>query len=434
MAKQIRRKDDKGNVLEKGEGQRKNGSYFFEWKDGYGQRHYIYAATLQELREKKKDATFDLLTGVKFDKKNMTLNEALEFWKQSRESDIAIGALKPTTINQYLCAYNNHVRDSLGNLKIKDITKRKLEAFYKGKLADGLGISQIINIAKPINQTLAIAEDEDWIRRSPTKRALRVVSASAKQQSEEVAGSIKALTQEEQTVLLDWLSRHPDRFPLKCIVTLFLYTGLRIGELSGLQSYNVFESCLRVEHSFAYFSDVRDGDRRMVRAMQKPKTRAGRRTIPLLEPAKKAIQDYQEWVEDSGIKLVEPVDGFSDFIFLTRKGYPHTDAGINVALKRVIATINKEKELMGDPMRLPYISCHWLRRTFATRLCEAGVSLRVAQYLMGHKDINITANIYTAVQDGLATREMLKLKHQKNPVALPSNVFNLQQTYNKFAV
>ena len=151
MAKLIRRKDKNGIVLEKGEGQRKYGRYFYEWSDELGERRFIYATTLVELREKEKTVAYDVLTGIKQDGANLTLNEALEYWIKIREDDVTIGAIKPTTLSQYLCTYKNHVRDSLGNLKIKDITKPKLAAFYKRKMADGLGISQITNIAKPLS-------------------------------------------------------------------------------------------------------------------------------------------------------------------------------------------------------------------------------------------------------------------------------------------
>ena len=137
MAKLTRRKDKNGLVLEKGEGQRKDGRYYYEWSDELGKRHFVYATTLAELRNKEKTVVFDVLTGISQDGANLTLNEAIEYWIKVRQDDVAIGALKPTTLSQYLRTYDNHVRDSLGTLKIKDITKTKLSAFYKRKMADG---------------------------------------------------------------------------------------------------------------------------------------------------------------------------------------------------------------------------------------------------------------------------------------------------------
>lgn len=53
MAKQTKRRDSRGRVLEKGEGQRRDGRYYFEWTDATGARHYVYANSLTELRKKE---------------------------------------------------------------------------------------------------------------------------------------------------------------------------------------------------------------------------------------------------------------------------------------------------------------------------------------------------------------------------------------------
>ena len=80
MAKLTRRKDKNGLVLEKGEGQRKDGRYYYEWSDELGKRHFVYATTLAELRNKEKTVVFDVLTGISQDGANLTLNEAIEYW------------------------------------------------------------------------------------------------------------------------------------------------------------------------------------------------------------------------------------------------------------------------------------------------------------------------------------------------------------------
>lgn len=46
---------------------------------------------------------------------------------------------------------------------------------------------------------------------------------------------------------------------------------------------------------------------------------------------------------------------------------------------------------------LRHFSCLSLRHTFTTRMCEAGVNVKVIQDTLGHKDISTTLNIYTDV-------------------------------------
>ena len=111
----------------------------------------------------------------------------------------------------------------------------------------------------------------------------------------------------------------------------------------------------------------------------------------------------------NNISLASSVGGYDDFVFLTRKGFPLSSATLNSALTKAVDAINGERKLAGEEIIFPHVSCHWFRRTFATRLCESDVSLRVAQYVLGHADANITASIYTAVNEELAATEMEKL-------------------------
>lgn len=46
---------------------------------------------------------------------------------------------------------------------------------------------------------------------------------------------------------------------------------------------------------------------------------------------------------------------------------------------------------------LPNFSCHNFRHTFATRLCESGANIKSIQGILGHSDITTTMDIYTDV-------------------------------------
>ena len=52
------------------------------------------------------------------------------------------------------------------------------------------------------------------------------------------------------------------------------------------------------------------------------------------------------------------------------------------------------------------VSCHILRHTFATRLCESGINLKVIQSVLGHADVSTTMNIYVDVTSSLKKKEI----------------------------
>ena len=77
---------------------------------------------------------------------------------------------------------------------------------------------------------------------------------------------------------------------------------------------------------------------------------------------------------------------------------------VNRAIKRISDSYNADEILNAkkegrEPLILPDFSCHHLRHTFATRLCEAESNLKVIQSVMGHKNIETTMDIYAEATD-----------------------------------
>ncbi|MGO5548683.1 tyrosine-type recombinase/integrase [Lachnospiraceae bacterium LCP19S3_B12] len=56
------------------------------------------------------------------------------------------------------------------------------------------------------------------------------------------------------------------------------------------------------------------------------------------------------------------------------------------AIRRIIRDCNDEQLLKDEnaEVLLPHFSCHSLRHTFTTRMCEAGVNVKVIQDTLGH--------------------------------------------------
>ncbi len=52
---------------------------------------------------------------------------------------------------------------------------------------------------------------------------------------------------------------------------------------------------------------------------------------------------------------------------------------------------------------------HSLRHTFTTRMCEAGVNIKVIQDALGHSDISTTLNIYADVTKETKKKEFIGL-------------------------
>ena len=125
--------------------------------------------------------------------------------------------------------------------------------------------------------------------------------------------------------------------------------------------------------------------------------------IVIPKAAREAFEHEKQKQEDLGLHCEVTIDGYTDFIFINRFGQVQHQATLNKAIRRIIRDCNDEQFLHSDEpdVLLPHFSCHSLRHTFTTRMCEAGVNIKVIQDALGHSDISTTLNIYADV-----TKEM----------------------------
>ena len=132
-----------------------------------------------------------------------------------------------------------------------------------------------------------------------------------------------------------------------------------------------------------------------------PKTEKGTRLIPMLPEVRETLlEEYERQKRDGFCK--DTVDGMSGFIFSNRFGNVMNLHAVNSAIGRIrenynaIELVNAQKE-QREPVILPYFSCHHLRHTFCTRLCETEMNIKVIQEIMGHASIETTLDIYAEV-------------------------------------
>ena len=196
------------------------------------------------------------------------------------------------------------------------------------------------------------------------------------------------------------------------IFYIMVNTGMRVGEITGLRWRDVdFEQgFISVNHTLVYYNHRDDFGTYF--SINTPKTDAGKRNIPIIDGVREAFEMERQYQADNRIVSKARIDGYDDFIFVNRFGEVQHQGTLNKALKRIMRDCNDkvllENDLDKKPTLLPDFSCHILRHTFATRLCESGVNLKVIQDILGHVDISTTMNIYVDAMDEMKQKEIAK--------------------------
>lgn len=395
-----RRKDSKGRVLKENETQRKDGTYQYRWRTSDHKRHSIYAPTLEELREKEQTVFKDKSDGIRTDAKKVTLNDVYDLWVQLKKG------LKDNTFQNYKYMYEQFVRDDLGQHKITTLKRSDIRRFYNYLIDERcLKVATVDNIHTVLHQVLDIAVEDCYLRNNISDNALKEL----KQARNLFTEKRKALTIQEQEIFLDFLKKSNMYRHWYPIFALMIGTGLRVGEAVGLRWNDVdFDNnTISVNHTLIYYNHAKGG---CYFGINTPKTRAGERTIPMIESVREAILQEKEYQREAGIRCTARVDGFTDFIFVNRFGNTQHQGTLNKALRRIIRDCNQEildkAKDKDNVILLPNFSCHTLRHTFTTRLCESGINIKVIQSVLGHSDVSTTLDIYADVTKDLKKAEM----------------------------
>lgn len=398
---QAKRKDRARVVLKNGEGQRSNGSYYYRWQDRNGKRHYVYAKTLPELREKEKIVAKDKLDGIKSEARHTTVNDMYELWKQIKRG------LKNTTYENYTYMFELFAKDDIGRQRISTLKKSDVKRFYN-KLADdrGLKTTTIDSVHTVLHQVLEMAVDDNYIRSNPSDNVLRELKQTHSMETEKRRGLIVA----EQELFLSFLKENATYAHWYPVFAVMIGTGMRVGEATGLCWFDIDleEGMIDVNHNLIYYQHRNEEYKTgCYFNINTPKTKAGTRQIPMLDFVKEAFLMEKRQQELSGVKCEAVIDGYTDFIFLNRFGQPQHQSTLNSAIRRIVRDCNDAEFLKDNhpPVLLPHFSCHTLRHTFTTRMVEAGVNVKVIQDALGHKDIQTTMNIYADVTKELKKSE-----------------------------
>lgn len=404
-----RRKDKNNRVLRDGESYRaKEDRYDYRWTDDSGKRHCIYATTLVELRRKAKEIKRNISDGISNDGSNMRLDELYAKWKANK-----IGVKQSTFVN-YAYMYDRFISPQIGGMKLKDIRKSTVRGLYNGLTRSDceertMAINTLEIIHNVLHQIMQVAVDDDFVRKNPTDGALKEI----KKANNYERPKRKALTIEQQRTFVDFMKSKPKYRRWSILFAVLLGTGCRISEFVGLRWCDVDweNNMISINHNLVY--RVHE-DNKCYFTVSTPKTNAGCRTIPMLPEVRQALEDEKSRQKELGITCKTVIDGYTDFIFFNRYGNPYQPAAINRQIDRMVLVHNTEEKCAAaqekrTPFLLPDFSCHQLRHTFCTRLCENEVNIKALQEIMGHTDIRTTMEIYAEAQDELKKRTIQSL-------------------------
>ncbi len=269
-----------------------------------------------------------------------------------------------------LSAYKTDLSNFIEFNKEKIIDKQSIRSYLEYLYSKQIKRSSYLRKLSSLNQFISFLIEEKALKDNPMTEIKRP----------KYEKKIPKFLKPEEIELLIETAKKDNKFGIRmALIIEFLYaSGMRISELL----------CLKI-------SDIKNITQLIMIKGKGNKERL----VPLRSQTIDLLDRYLEIRND----FISSVNA-ADYLFCSRSGTGHlTREQVSMELKKVATLANIDKTR---------VSPHVLRHSFATKLANKKINLRVLQELLGHSDIS-TTEIYIDTMDS----EILDFVKENHPIS-----------------
>ncbi len=336
----------------------------------------------------KKDAEVELAkfvtevqNGLVIDGKSLKFSEFTEIWKR----DYGSKELAPSTYKRYCRMLETRLLPYFGHFYINKIRPTDIMKFYDLLEKDTQLVRKKGNngtkTKKPLSGKTIL--EHHRLLRAMLHRAvywqLIVSNPAERVQAPRAKKPKRRSYDDEQTkILLENLELLPNEdTKYKVAIILTVFTGVRLGELMGLewQDVDFKNGILSINRSSQYLAD-------MGVFTKVPKTESSIREIAIPEFIISLLEEYKLWYEEQK-SIYGELWMNSDRLFVQADGKPMHPSTISKWFVKYVGQIG-----------LPVINFHGLRHTNASLLVAQNIDIAVISARLGHAQISTTLDFY----------------------------------------
>ena len=323
----------------------------------------------------------EVQNGLVIDGKSLKFAEFVEVWKR----DYGSKELAPTTYKRYCRMLETRILPYFGHFYINKIRPTDIMKFYDLLEKDTQLVRKKGNNGSKTKKPLSgktILEHHRLLRAMLHRAVywqLIVSNPAERVQPPRVKKPKRRSYDDEQTKILlenlEKLTVEDTKYKVAIILTIF--TGVRLGELMGLewQDVDFRNGIISINRSSQYLSD-------MGVFTKVPKTESSIREIAIPEFIISLLEEYKLWYEDQK-SLYGELWTNSDRLFVQADGKPMHPSSISKWFAKYVGTIG-----------LPVINFHGLRHTNASLLVAQNIDIAVVSARLGHAQISTTLDFY----------------------------------------
>lgn len=373
-------------------------------------RKSVYAKTQKEVRQKLAQAVAAIDNEDYFEPSKMTLSQWLDIWMSEYQGD-----KKYLTCKNYKANVENHIKPSLGAVKLSQLQPHAIQKFYNTLLSSGrkvpkkdadgkiekmdgktvyesapMNAKTVRNIHGTLTKALSVAVDIGYLRTNPADHV-----TLPRVEKKELA----PLTDEQ---VKDFL-RVAANDILEIIMKVILFTGLRESEALGLTwdcidfKTGTIKVCKQLQKR-----REEDGGTILVNSTKSNKPRT-------VKPAPFVMELLsRQWKEqaEQRLKMGEIWQGWQTaaeretaLVFTTEDGKYISQTSLRYHFKKVAKEIG-----------VPTCRVHDLRHTFAVLSLQNGDDIKTVQSNLGHATAAFTLDVYGHVSERMKDESAARME------------------------
>lgn len=340
----------------------------YDPKTGKLIRKSVYGKTQKEVRLALSKIVSEMDSGTYAEPSKMKVSQWLDEWLASYTMNI-----KPATRSAYEEHIRVHIKPSLGDILLKQLSTKDIQQLYTNLLKEReLSPKTVRNIHGVLHRALEQAKLLGYIRVNPADAA--VTPRVEKKQ-------VETLDAEDIGKFLAAIRGTKYEYPLFVAV----FTGLRQGELLGLTW-----DCVDFEHGMLLINKQHNrvkGDTEFrFASLKNDKARVLTAADEVMEVLKFQKQRQNAWAAALG-------DGWSNpdhLVFTTEFGRYINNKILYQNFKRIMRKLGK-----------PDLRFHDLRHTYAVNSLRAGDDIKTVQENLGHATASFTLATYAHATPGM---------------------------------
>lgn len=336
-SKAKKRENNAGSIRQRSDG-RWEGRFIAGYEaDGSPIRRSLYAESRKELKEKLKQTLQQVENDEYVPQQQLTVGAWLMEWLKV----YCLPFKKHSTCTGYESAIVWHLIPYIGKRQLQDLRTEHIQAVINALVAEGKASATVRKAHAIMRMACEQAIVNGLLVRNP---AMRIILPKKSQKE------IHFFTLDEQRKFIDSL---PDDTSGRALYFI-LGTGLRLAELTGLRWSDIHEDYFNVVQTIRrnrYFDE--NDPRRTSLQVSTPKTKAGRRSIPLTPKLKEILavqRKHQKQLRAKAGNRWQPLD----LVFTTEVGTPYEGRNMTRTLHRILRQHGIE-QLGVHALRHPYV-------------------------------------------------------------------------------